>query len=65
MTESIRQPLLTSEVARLAGVSAGAVILWERAGLLRATKTANGVRLFKRRDVERFLEDRAAKGGRK
>jgi excisionase family DNA binding protein len=50
--------LLTSEVAQMLGVSEGTVRVWERSGRLRATKTARGVRLFDRRDVERLARER-------
>ena len=52
--------VLTSEAARILGVSAQSVRQWERMGRLRATKTAGGVRLFSRRDVEtmrRLIEE--------
>jgi predicted site-specific integrase-resolvase len=41
--------------ARLAGVSSDAVRVWDRSGKLPATRTANGMRLFARRDVEAWL----------
>jgi excisionase family DNA binding protein len=44
--------VLTSEAARILGVSAQSVRQWERSGRLHATKTAGGVRLFSRTDVE-------------
>lgn len=44
--------VLTSEAARILGVSAQSVRQWERLGRLHATKTAGGVRLFARSDVE-------------
>ncbi len=44
--------VLTSEAARILGVSAQSVRQWERMGRLSATKTAGGVRLFSRSDVE-------------
>jgi excisionase family DNA binding protein len=45
--------LLTSEAARVLGVSPDTVRLWERIGRLPAVKTDRGVRLFNRADVER------------
>ena len=54
-------PLLTSEVARINAVAPETVRLWERSGRLRAVKTAGGVRLFDRRDVERLAREREAK----
>jgi excisionase family DNA binding protein len=46
--------ILTSEAARLLGISAQSVRQWERTGRLRAAKTAGGVRLFSRSDVEQM-----------
>jgi excisionase family DNA binding protein len=61
------QPILnllqTSEAARILEVSAGTVRHLERVGQLRALKTAKGVRLFDRVDVERLALRRATKGG--
>jgi DNA-binding transcriptional MerR regulator len=54
------QWLLTSEVAQIAAVAPDTVRFWERSGRLPARKTANGVRLFARSQVERFLRVRAA-----
>lgn len=50
--------LLTSDVARMGGVTPGAVRLWARKGHLKHVRTANGVRLFYRREVERFVMER-------
>jgi len=44
--------ILTSEAARLLGVSAQSVRQWERTGRLPAMRTAGGVRLFSRAAVE-------------
>lgn len=45
--------LLTSEAARLLGVSAQTLRVWDGADRLRpAMRTANGVRLYARGDVE-------------
>jgi excisionase family DNA binding protein len=52
-------PLLTAEAAQLLGVSEATVRLWERHGRLDAIKTARGVRLFDRRDIERLARERA------
>jgi excisionase family DNA binding protein len=46
--------ILSSEAARILGISAQSVRAWENAGRLRATKTAGGVRLFSRVEVERL-----------
>lgn len=51
--------LLTSDAARLLGVSASTVASWARRGRLRHRLTARGVRLFDARDVERLAALRA------
>jgi len=51
--------LLTSDVARILDCSTDNVRLLERSGQLHADKTEGGVRLFDRRDVERFARERA------
>jgi DNA-binding transcriptional MerR regulator len=53
--------LMTTDVAREAEVAGQTVILWERTKKLPALRTANGTRLFRRIDVDRFLRERAAK----
>lgn len=60
MLNALTDVLLTSEVSRICGVSAQTVRLWERRGILPASKTDNGVRLFRRDDVERVAAARAA-----
>jgi len=59
--------VLTSEAARILGISAQAVRERENLGRLHAAKTAGGVRLFSRSDVEdmrRALDDkRLARSG--
>ena len=52
-------PVLVSEVARILHRSAETVRALERAGTLRAIRTAGGVRVFNRADVERFARERA------
>lgn len=52
--------MLTSEVARLAGVSSETVRQWDRKGTLAAMRTDSGVRLFKRVDVETLMRARKA-----
>ena len=52
--------VLSGEAARILNVSVDTVRLWERLGRLPALKTATGVRLFDRRDVERLAR---ARGG--
>jgi DNA-binding transcriptional MerR regulator len=53
-------PVLTSEAVRILDVAPDTVRLYERRGRLRALKTARGVRLFDRRDVERLARERRA-----
>lgn len=50
--------LLTSDVAREAGVTPACVRVWADQGRLPATKTVSGRRLFSRADVDRFLAAR-------
>jgi excisionase family DNA binding protein len=56
-------PLMTSEAARILHVSADTVRLFERSGLLPATKTNSGLRLFDRKDVERLAVERGQRHG--
>lgn len=53
--------LLVSQVARELGVSADHVRYLERCGVLRAERIGGvgGVRVFRRRDVEKLAEERA------
>ncbi len=51
-------PLTTTDAARIAGVAANTIRLWERLGRLPALRTASGVRLFARADVERVAAER-------
>jgi excisionase family DNA binding protein len=53
--------LLTSEAARVLGVTPDTVRRLERLGKLPAKKTARGVRLFARDDVERLAQERQAR----
>ncbi len=66
MTTATSELLTTGDAARILGVSADSVRVYERAGRLAATRTAGGVRLFTREDVERLAGERAGreKGGR-
>lgn len=53
--------LLAGDVAQLARVTAGCVVSWERSGKLLPWKRTAGVRsvrLYKRADVESFLQQR-------
>ena len=45
---------MTSEVARLLGKSAEAVRYYEKIGRLPSLRTAAGIRLFRREEVDRF-----------
>lgn len=51
-------PLLTSEAARIIGVSPETIRAWEGSGRLPALKTGRGVRLFNRSDVEQLADER-------
>jgi len=51
--------LLTTEAARLLGVSENTVRLWANAGRLGAERTATGVRLFRRSEVEDLSAERS------
>ncbi len=53
--------LLTGEVARATGVAGATVIAWERSGKLAALRSASGVRIFRRADVERLAAEREAR----
>ena len=53
--------LMTTDAARFLRKSAEAVRNYERQGKLAATKTANGRRLFRREDLEKFLRERGEK----
>jgi len=53
--------LTPSEAARVLGVSATAVRLWERLGKLPAQRTQGGYRLFELADVEALARQRAAR----
>jgi excisionase family DNA binding protein len=50
--------LTPHDVAKLAGVTAAAVRLWADLGRLPVTRTAGGVRLFRRVDVLLWLATR-------
>ncbi len=51
--------LTTGDSARVLGLSPDAVRLYERTGRLPATRTLSGLRLFRRRDVEKLRKERA------
>lgn len=50
--------LTTQDVARADGVCAATVRQWERTGKLPAIRTASGMRLFRRADVDHLLAAR-------
>ena len=50
--------VLTSQAARILAVASETVRTWERVGKLHAVRTAGGVRLFDRADVERLARER-------
>jgi excisionase family DNA binding protein len=52
--------LTVSRVARLLGIAEGTVRLWASSGTLPCTRIESGLRLFKRCDVERLRDARAA-----
>ena len=54
--------LFASSVALIIGRSAEMVRKYERQGKLPAIKTADGTRLFRRADVEKFLKKKNAEG---
>jgi excisionase family DNA binding protein len=53
---SADDPVLVSEAARLLNKSIATVRKWEACGRLRASRTAGGVRVFSRADVERLRD---------
>jgi DNA-binding transcriptional MerR regulator len=57
--------LLASEAGRLAGYSAENIRVLERAGKLKALKTAGGVRLFAREDIDRLAQQRKQKDSKR
>jgi DNA-binding transcriptional MerR regulator len=58
MNQKQSDQMLTAEAARLAEVTPATVRLWEKLGKLTATRTASGVRLFNRSDVEAIARTR-------
>ncbi len=55
--------LTKADAARVLGITPAAVALLERKGTLPATRTAGGVRLFAREDVDHLAAIRAARRG--
>jgi excisionase family DNA binding protein len=56
-------PLTVSSAARVAGVSDATIRSWANRGWLRTERTATGLRLFERRDVERVADERRSRRG--
>lgn len=63
MTTATSEFLSTGDAARRLGVAPDTVRLWERNGCLPAMRTAGGIRLFRREDVEKVAAERAAAQG--
>jgi DNA-binding transcriptional MerR regulator len=60
-TEALMQELLTkSDAAKILGLAPATVVLLEKQGKLSAQRTASGVRLFSRPEVERLAAERKA-----
>lgn len=55
--------MTTGEAGRLLGLSPDMVRWLEREGRLPAQRTTNGLRLFRRADVEKLAAERARAGG--
>ena len=55
----------TSEAATIIGCTPANIRALERAGKLQAEKTAKGMRLFKRSEVEAYAKERAESKGRR
>jgi len=58
MIEAVQESILSSEAARICGVSVATIHLWERTGQIMAKRTSNGVRLFDRDEIEGFARER-------
>lgn len=58
--EAPTQFLTTGEAARLAGVSAETIRMWARSGRLPVQRTARGLCLYQRDDLDHTLERRQA-----
>lgn len=55
--------LTVGEAARIAEVSGETIRLWTGAGKLKAVRTPSGVRLIRRRDLDRYLAHRKLERG--
>lgn len=53
--------LTVSDAAAICAVAAATIRQWEAAGKIPALRTAGGMRLFKRADVEQIASTRAAR----
>lgn len=53
--------LMSGDVARLLNISSDRVRQLERAGKLKARRTARGQRIFRASEVDEFLKERLAK----
>lgn len=49
---------VVSEAAAIVGCTPANIRALERAGRLQAERTSNGIRLFKREDIEAFAQER-------
>lgn len=56
--KDMKQPMITSEVARALRVSGDTVRRWANSGKLKAVRTETGVRLFDRREVDALKQSR-------
>jgi DNA-binding transcriptional MerR regulator len=57
----MHQLILSSEAARICGVSTTSIHQWERSGRLQAQRTSQGVRLFALEDVKLLAAEREAR----
>ena len=56
-------PLTTSQVAELAGVTPRTVRNWEEEGKLKAERTRGGHRRFSKKEVEKLIKSRIPQDG--
>jgi excisionase family DNA binding protein len=57
--------LTTNDVAKILGKASATVLYHERLGKLRALRTAGGLRLFTREEVERFAAQQRTRKAKK
>jgi excisionase family DNA binding protein len=63
--EGATSELMTAgEAARALGISVQTVRSWADRGVLAATRTEGGMRLYRRVDVERYATERSQRNGR-